>query len=336
LHHKSFVRTIPDKIRVSIGSAIVLELISGKLDALPTTIYLLTYRAGKCFANCGFCPQARESKSRADMLSRVTWPTFPTRHVLQKLKVIAEKKLIKRICIQALNYPAVFDDVLDLAKEIRSITSLPLSVSCQPFDEEQVKKLVDVGVDRIGIPLDAATEDIFEKIKGSLAKGPYMWAKQQEALKTAVKIFGKGRVSTHLIVGLGETEEEMVRMIQWCVDNGVHPGLFSFTPVPGTALESGSQPSLSHYRRIQVAHYLIVNGRKRCESMTLGSNGCLTDFGVSKDELLQTIRDGKPFLTSGCPGCNRPYYNERPGGPLYNYPRMPLPEEIDEIEKQIL
>jgi biotin synthase len=336
LHHKAFIEKIPDKIRVSVGSAIVLGLMHGKLDALPTTIYLLTYRADKCSANCGFCPQARGSKSRADMLSRVTWPTFPTRQVLQKLEGINEKGLIKRICIQALNYPTVFNDVLSLVKEIRLIVSLPIAISCQPFGEEEIKKLAQIGVNRIGIPLDAATEDIFDKVKGSLAYGPYTWKKNQEALKKAVKIFGEGQVSTHLIVGLGETEEEMVKMIQWCADNGVYPGLFSFTPVPGTALESGSQPSLDCYRRIQVAHYLITNEKARYENMTFDSDGCLIDFGVSKDELLQAVRSGKPFLTSGCPDCNRPYYNERPGGPLYNYPRMPLPEEIDEIEKQIL
>jgi len=334
--HKSLAGSFPDKVRVSVGSAIVLGLMHGKLDALPTTIYLLTYRAGKCSANCGFCPQARESKSRADMLSRVTWPTFPTRQVLQKIKNAAERKAIKRICIQALNYPTVFNIVLSLVEEIRSVANLPLSVSCQPFGEDEMKTLAHIGVERIGIPLDAATEDIFDKIKGKSVKGPYIWAKQQEALKKAVKIFGKDKVSTHLIVGLGETEEEMVKMIQWCADNDIYPSLFSFTPVAGTALESGSQPLLDCYRRVQVAHYLIANGKMRYENMTFNNSGCLIDFGVSKDELLNAIRGGNPFLTSGCPDCNRPYYNERPGGPLYNFPRMPMSEEIDEIEKQIL
>jgi len=336
LHAKAFVGKTPSKIRVSVGSAIVLGLMRGKLDALPTTVYLLTYQTGRCSANCGFCSQARKSKSRADMLSRVTWPTFPTRKVLQKTREIAEKKLARRICIQALNYPTVFNDVLSLVKEIRSVADLHISVSCQPFGEEEMKKLARMGVERIGIPLDAVTEDIFDRIKGFSADGPYIWAKQLEALRKAVKIFGKGKVSTHLIVGLGENEEEMVEMIQWCVDNGIYPGLFSFTPVPGTALKNGSQPSLDHYHRIQVAHYLIKNKKTRYENMTFNVNRSLIDFGCSKNELLQAIRSGKPFLTSGCPDCNRPYYNERPSGPLYNYPRMPLPEEIDEIEKLIL
>ncbi|MFW6117673.1 MAG: radical SAM protein, partial [Thermoproteota archaeon] len=65
---------IPEKIRVSLGSAIVLNLLNGPLDVPPTTAYLLTYKEGKCTANCGFCPQARSSDGRSDMLSRVSWP----------------------------------------------------------------------------------------------------------------------------------------------------------------------------------------------------------------------------------------------------------------------
>ena len=75
---KSLVDPSPNAVRVSTGTAIVLGLAQGKLDAEPTTAYLMTYKQGKCTANCGFCPQARGSKSSAEMLSRVTWPTFPT------------------------------------------------------------------------------------------------------------------------------------------------------------------------------------------------------------------------------------------------------------------
>jgi len=323
-------------IRVSVGSAIVLNLIRGRLDALPTTAYLLTYKSGRCSANCGFCPQAKTSKSRADMLSRVTWPPFPTERVLSGIKDAVEKGAIKRVCIQALNYPTVLEDVLNLINEIRLRVAVPISVSCQPLQPKEMREILDAGVDRIGIPLDAATEELFNMVKGPMAGGPYLWKKQRETLKEAVQVFGRGHVSTHLIVGLGETEEEMVKTIQWCVNLGVYPGLFAFTPVSGTALENQSQPSLSQYRRLQLAHYLITKGLVQFKNMSFDRNGRLLDFGVSSEQLSKVIRDGSPFVTSGCPNCNRPYYNERPGGPLYNYPRKPLLEEIVEIEKQIL
>jgi biotin synthase-related radical SAM superfamily protein len=325
--------SIPKRIRVSTGSAIVLGLLRGKLDAKPTTVYLLTCRKEKCSANCGFCPQARDSKGRADMLSRVTWPTFQTRQVVDRIERTARDGSIKRVCVQTLNYPQVFDEALLLVREIKSRVAVPISVSCQPLNPEKMKGLADVGVNRISIALDAATEEIFDRVKGRKIGGPYRWEIQREALKEAVRVFGEGSVSTHLIVGLGETEKEICQTIQWCVDSGVYPGLFAFTPIPGTVLENNSQPPLSNYRRVQLAHYLLTHRKTRFEKMAFDRNSCLTDFGVAKERLLGVIGTGEPFLTSGCPGCNRPYYNERPGGPLYNYPRQLLPEEIEEAKK---
>ncbi|MGQ9564978.1 MAG: radical SAM protein [Candidatus Bathyarchaeales archaeon] len=324
---------LPELIRVSIGSAIVLGLAQGNLDAFPTTAYLLTYRKGKCTANCGFCPQARNSKARADMLSRVTWPAFSTLQVVEGIAKAVRQSKIKRVCVQALNYPTVFDDVLSIVASIRSKCHIPISVSCQPVNEDTMKKLATAGVDRIGIPLDAATGEIFDKIKGKAASGPYVWEKQLEILGNAVEIFGKNMVSTHLIVGLGETEKEMAEIIQRCVDMGVFPGLFAFTPISGTALESSLPPSLARYRRIQLARYLIVEGKSRIENMRFNGDGEIVDFGASLDVLNTAMSSGVPFLTSGCPDCNRPYYNEKPGGPLYNYPYMPTTDEIEKIAK---
>lgn len=324
---------VPEMIRVSIGSAIVLGLAQGSLDALPTTVYLLTYRNGKCTANCGFCPQAKNSKSRADMLSRVTWPPFPTLRVVNGIENAVKQNKIKRVCIQALNYPAVFDDIINIVSNIRSRCNVPVSASCQPLNNETSKKLAEAGVERIGIPLDAATEEIFDKIKGKHVKGPYVWERQLTILENAVEVFGNKMVSTHLIVGLGETEKDMVKIIQRCVDMGVFPGLFAFTPISGTALEFSLPPSLNLYRRIQLAHHLTIHGKTRYENIFFDKDGRIVDFGVPKETLRQAVRSGIPFLTSGCPNCNRPYYNEKPSGPLFNFPRMPTEEEIEVIEK---
>ncbi|UCG45150.1 MAG: radical SAM protein [Candidatus Bathyarchaeota archaeon] len=327
---------MPEKIRVSVGSAIVLGLINGTLDAEPTTVYLLTYRPEKCAANCGFCPQARSSEGRADMLSRVTWPIFLTEQVVSSISSAVKTGSTRRVCIQTLNYPACIDDALSIIKKIRSLVDVPISISCQPLDQQQMERLCEAGVNRVSIPLDAATKEIFNRVKGRLAGGPYTWNTQRKALKTAVQVLGRGRVSTHLIAGLGEREQEIVQMIQWCVDLGVYPGLFSFTPIPGTALGNHPKGSLQSYRRVQLAHYLITQRKTRFEDMKFSSEGLIADFGLSEDEIRIAIETGSPFMTSGCPSCNRPFYNERPGGAIYNYPRQPSSDEIAEIEKQIL
>jgi biotin synthase-related radical SAM superfamily protein len=326
---------IPRQVRVSVGSAIVLGLLEGRLDAEPTTAYMMTYKTGKCTANCGFCPQAKTSLSKAELLSRITWPIFPTKSVLTGIENAVNDKRIRRVCIQALNYPSVFSHVVALVKAIKQHAKIPISVSCQPLNSKNMHRLAEAGANRIGIALDAATEKLFTQVKGSSAGGPYTWENQFKHLREAVEVFGKGNVSTHLIIGLGETEKEAVSIIQQCVNMSVLPALFAFTPIRGTALENNPQPRIEAYRRIQLARYLILNGTARYENMHFDVDGQIADFNVKKETLRRAVESGEPFLTSGCPSCNRPFYNEKPSGPIYNYPRNLRPEEIATIRQQL-
>jgi biotin synthase len=270
------------------------------------------------------------------MLSRVTWPAFSTKEVLSRLVIAAWKGTVKRVCIQALNRPAVLKELVALVKELKQVgIDIPISVSCQPLSKEKTRRLAEAGVERIGIPLDAAAKAVFDHVKGLLAGGPYNWDRQRSVLLEAVEVFGEGNVSTHLIVGLGETEKEMMETVQWCVDKGIYPALFSFTPLPGTALSHQPSPTINHYRRVQLARYLIVIGKTRFDRMSFDGTGCIVDSGVSTEELQDAVQSGLPFRTSGCPGCNRPYYNEKPSGPIYNYPRQPTLKEIEEIEREL-
>jgi biotin synthase len=295
----------------------------------------MTFREGKCIANCGFCPQAQKSHSKADMLSRVSWPVFPTDHVIDGLQKAAKNGGIMRVCLQALNYPEVIKDLIAFTRAIHQRANIQISVSCQPLNSTNIRLLAEAGVKRIGIPLDAATKELFDKVKGRLAGGPYSWERQFQLLAEAVNVFGRGKVSTHLIAGLGETEREMAETIQRCVDMGVLPALFAFTPIAGTALENKPQPPIETYRRIQLARYLIVNGIARFEDVHFDEKNCITDFGIDKQELLQIVQLDAPFLTSGCPDCNRPYYNEKPSGPIYNYPRKLTEKELALIQNEL-
>jgi biotin synthase len=254
--------------------------------------------------------------------------------MISKLKQ-NKKTSIRRLCIQTMNYPKMFEELVGLITEIKINVDIPISVSCQPLEENRMRKLAEAGIERLGIPLDASTETIFMHTKGSKVNGLYRWQDHLQALKTAVKVFGKGKVSTHLIAGLGESDKEILYITQKMRDYNVNIGLFSFTPIHGTKLENIKKIPLSRYRRIQLAHYLITRKKTRFENMNFTNNGELSNLGIPKERLVKIIRTGTPFKTSGCPDCNRPFYNERPGGPIYNYPRDLRRDEIVIIESDL-
>ena len=317
---------IPEKVRVSVGTAAVLELIKSRLDVKPTTAYLMTYCEGSCIANCSFCPQARGSPSDKSLLSRVLWPEYAIEEVVERI-ADAVGKGIERVCIQAINYPGFIEHVLALIGIIKENAEIPVSLDSPPLSKDVMERMRLAGLERISFPLDAATPEIFDRVKGRLVKGPYRWERHLEALKEAVDVFGPGSAMSNLIVGLGETEEEAIGLIQHLRDIGVEVSLFAFTPIRGTVLADRPQPPLNVYRRIQLARHLIVGGLSRFEYMKFDEEGRAIGFGASRDDIEEALGTGEAFRTSGCPGCNRPYYNERPSGPFYNYPRGLTEEE---------
>jgi len=322
----------PSKVRVSIGTAAVLGLRKLRLDASPTTAYMMLYTETGCVANCLFCTQARESSSERSHLSRVMWPEFPTETVLNGFRE-PKSDVLERICIQIINYPGFVDDTLALLKALKESTGLPVSLDTCPIKREEMETLKGAGIERVSIPLDAATPKLFDEIKGMTTGSPYRWETHMEALRVAVEVFGVGNVMSNLIIGLGETEEEAVAVIQRLMDMEIKAVLFAFTPIPDTPLSDRPQPPLESYRRMQLARHLITEGKGRFEEMKF-KEGRLVSLGGGVD-LEELVADGTPLRTTGCPGCNRPYYNERPSGPLYNYPRNLTMEELNNEKEMI-
>jgi biotin synthase len=322
----SGVIKLVNKIRLSIGTAIQMGLESGEMDECFSTAFLMTYAEGKCSANCAFCPQARESKSSSDRLSRIAWPEYNWDNVANHF---LHNSTFKRVCIQVLNTPDAVKKVEQIVRNLRTVTQLPVSISIHPLSKEEMVRIHASGANSIGIAFDACTESLFESIKGSGRGSNYRWQGHLDSLSHAVEVFGEGNVATHLIVGLGESEAEIFEFLKMMKESSIRVGLFAFTNVRGTALEDWNQPDISKYRRVQALHYLFFNNLISEDQIDVNDEGHIR-LSLPQGHLKEILSSGAAFQTSGCKDCNRPYYNERPSGPLYNYPRPLSHEEVEE------
>ena len=281
------------------------------METAPTTAYLML--GGRCAMNCAFCAQARKSEASALKLSRVTWPTYPMPRVIAGLREAVTRDEIKRACIQVTVGKDSFEQTLEVVRTVKqAVPDVPLNAAILPDDLDEADELFVAGLDHIGIGLDAASGPVFDSVKGA------HWARVWSLIEGVSKRH-PGRVSTHIIVGLGETERDVVDVLRRLHRLGVLVGLFAFTPLRGTPLSGRPQPPLDSYRRMQAARHLIFVSGLTLDGAQFSNSGELIDFGVAGVNAL--LADGEAFRTSGCPDCNRPYYNERPGGVIYNYPR---------------
>ena len=291
-------------VRASLGSLATLGIYSLKLLAKPTTLYILQYSPDGCQAGCKFCPQAKINNADKNFVARVPWPLIELDVIIDKLK--KGKQGFSRICVQNVLKKDFRKELIEVVLKIRkSGVNLPLSITITPVEKDFLVKLKNLGVDRLGIGLDAATPVIFEKIGK-----PYSWRIYMDFIDSAVRVFGRRNVSVHLIFGMGEGLKEFVDAMKLIYDKGAEVALFAFTPIKNTQLENLPKPNLHHYRVVQMARYLLSKNLRDID-----------DFR-------------RAFLTSGCPGCNRPFYNESPRK-IYNYPSEELLENMQLTSSEI-
>jgi len=100
-------------------------------------------------------------------------------------------------------------------------------------------------------------------------------------------------------------------------------------------------PDMDHYRRIQLARYLIDENISHARQFAYDDQDRIVDFGIRTQRLMAVIGSGEPFRTSGCEGydgevaCNRPYANSRPGPDIRNFPFAPDTKDIERIRRQM-
>jgi biotin synthase len=205
-----------------------------------------------------------------------------------------------------------------------------------------VRRLKDLGADIFTVALDAATPALFDRTRGRGVQSPHSWKKYWEILDDARDIFGEGKFGAHIIVGMGETEHDVLQLVQQLVDLGVHSHMFCFFPEKGSLMDHLPATPRDQWRRVQLARYLIDYCGLRVGQMGFDDAGRVSDFGLPASELSAIVEAGIAFRTSGCPGkfrddvsaCDRPY-GDSPPSDIASFPFQPVRRDITKIRRQL-
>lgn len=299
-------------IRVSIGSLALLGLKDVKIFAKPTTIYLMVEE--RCLYNCLYCAQSRSSKANIENLSRVTWPKEKFKNVLNAL--ITHENDYKRICFQVVNGKNYYEDLVGFLKVLKDEgIQKPISISIREPNLKHIRELFLLGVERIGLPIDVVSKEYFSEIRGG------NFEESVKGILDASSEF-RGRITTHIIVGLKETDFELYDAMKMFFEHNVLVSLFAFTPVKGTPLENHPKVPIGRYRKFQFVRSLFFK-KIPFKPVFDGTNLTGIEMDLDKDKILNLLNDPSNYITQGCPNCNRPFYNEMPKGPFYNFPEKP-------------
>lgn len=128
------------------------------------------------------------------------------------------------------------------AEAILEAIDIPIQAQCEPpQDPIWYQRMKDAGIASLGMHLEAVTPSLRAELmpgKAEISVDEYMIAFEE-----AVKVFGRGQVSTYILAGLGDNQDIILDTCDRLIEIGVYPFVVPFVPVTGTPLEDLPAPS---------------------------------------------------------------------------------------------
>jgi len=213
----------PLKMKNANGDFVILkdnkELARGELEPIlahcPEQAYITL--SEQCIYDCKFC-SVPKLQGRIKTLEEVITIVENARKT-GRLKVIALTSGIA-------NSPEdEIDRVVQAVKALKKY-NVPIGVSVHPTKDSS-RRLKEAGVNEIKYNVETMDRAIFQRV--CIGRKGHSLDYILKSLGDAVKIFGKNKVSTNFIIGLGETDECVLQGVEYLAKIGVIPILRPIT-----------------------------------------------------------------------------------------------------------
>ena len=168
----------------------------------------------------------------------------------------------------------------DAVRKVKEKVDIPIEVHLEPpADLRYLNLLKKSGVDTLGMHIETFDEEIRNEVcpgKAEISREEYV-----KAWSHAVNLFGKAQVNSFLLVGLGESDEVILKGVRSLAKLGVIAHVLPFRPIAGTTLEYREPPEPKRLIRIYqemgriftehgISPQLVKSGCARCRACGLG------------------------------------------------------------------
>ncbi len=111
--------------------------------------------------------------------------------------------------------------IAEVIKSVRErYPDLPIGVEAHFEDLRDVRMVRNAGADEIKVNIEVWPEALFEKVCPARDRKRIL-----EALDKTVRVFGRGKVASNIIIGLGERDSEVEEGVDALAERGIVPNL---------------------------------------------------------------------------------------------------------------
>ncbi|BBG04258.1 MULTISPECIES: MSMEG_0568 family radical SAM protein [Pseudonocardia] len=147
-------------------------------------------------------------------------------------------------------------------RAVKDASGLPVEIQFEPPRDlgilDEVHRIG--GADAVGIHVESFDPQVLARVApGKFRTGIETYFRTWER---AVELWGRGRVSTYVILGMGEDPEVTVEGCRRAIDIGVYPFVVPLRPVAGSLMADQRPPSSEYSSRIyrRVAAHMSLRG----------------------------------------------------------------------------
>ena len=198
------------------------ELVRGELEQIlahcPQQAYITL--SERCVYDCKFC-SVPKLQGRIKTLEEVI-------AIVEHARKSGGLKAIALTSGIAHSPEEEIDRVIEVVKALRKY-NLPIGASVHPTKDSS-QRLKEAGVVEVKYNVETMDREIFERV--CRGRKGFSLDFILESLRDAVQVFGKNRVFTNIIIGLGETDECVREGVEYLAKMGVIPVLRPITIPP--------------------------------------------------------------------------------------------------------
>jgi biotin synthase-related radical SAM superfamily protein len=257
------VRCCSDVVVIKDGKPIVTGRLEPALSHCPEQAYLTI--SGRCIYDCKFCP-----------VPKLNGDVKVPDEILQLVEEAKRTGQLRAISLTSGVEKSPEDEVrkaVSIVRALRALYDLPIGVSVYPTDTSS-EELKEAGATEIKYNVETMDPEIFARNCPGLSLEYVL-----KSLEKAVKIFGKNRVSSNFILGLGESDECVLAGVNRLAEMGVIPILRPISPHP---LRKGDikveRPSAERLLKLAKATKKVLEDHglraDLAETMCLPCTGC--------------------------------------------------------------
>ena len=220
------------------------------LSHAPEQLFFLLYK--NCDNRCLFCPITYHTDN-----SHYSWEKMQKR-ILENLQYNIRSISVTTACPPDKKQDDIVDEMMDITQKARELTDkdIPIGASLKTPSRDQLSRLKESGISEMRLNLETYNPQLAKSLMPKKDINEIL-----QSIEDAVEVFGKEKVSSNIIIGLGETDDDILQGVKVLSEIGALSTLYPYNPI-GLPNEKFKRPSAERIFNLAVEHKRILEKYK--------------------------------------------------------------------------